>query len=387
MSTRYLYIDDDKYGALEELIEELEFHSGEQLKIDHKQTRPMKVVAQIFKDGNYDGLLIDQKLDAVNEEGVSAGYWGTSLAQDLKTEMTQGNIPHAPMVLLSNEAVYVQYFDKDENAHNLFDYTLGKTAISTSDSFARQSSFILLGLAEAYHIALNEVMPNIGREDNLEVLLKPLLQWDEQAFKFCDKRFIEHVRSKIKDVHSVISLILNSLVRSAGVLVTETMLATRLGVEIESSQDWDALKEILKDGKYRGVFSDIKERWWFSKIEDWWYDNNVHSNVLRSLTATERVAAISDFTGLINLVPISPKYKNGKQSEKFWVNCVVSDTPLDPADAILVSKPELMSWEQPLYLDPQMTHDRLYDRNKYPVHPDYQKKVKPMYWRLTRGGE
>ncbi|WP_212578103.1 hypothetical protein, partial [Vibrio parahaemolyticus] len=71
----------------------------------------------------------------------------------------------------------------------------------------------------------------------------------------------------------------------------------------------------------------------------------------------------------------------------YWVNCIVSDTPLAICDAILVSKPDLMSWAQPIYLDPQVTHDREYDRDKYPVHKDYQDKVIPLYERLTKDGD
>jgi hypothetical protein len=386
MPIKYLYIDDDKLEHLEELITELEYHGSEQLDITHNQTKPMKDIVRMFAEGGYDGLIIDQKLDAVNEDGVSAGYWGTSLAQNLRTEMTEGNIAQAPIVLLSNEDVYVQYFDKDENAHNLFDFTLGKTAVSTCESFAYQASQILLGLADAYHIALTHIKPRVTSEDSVEELLRPLLKWDENAFKYCDKRFIDHIGAKKRDVHSLISLILNSLVRSAGILLTEKMLATKLGVDIERSSDWEPLKERLANSKYKGVFSGIKERWWFSRIEDWWYESDPQLNALRALTAHERVETIIRLTGLTDLTPITPKYSNGKQSEKYWVNCIVSDTPLDPADAILVSKPELMAWEQPLYLDPQITHDRLYDRNKYPVHSDYQKKVKPLFWRLTRSG-
>ncbi|MCG9557921.1 hypothetical protein [Vibrio kanaloae] len=387
MSIKYLYIDDDKTSDLEELITELEFHSGGRLNITHIQTRPMNEVQTEFLNGGYDGIIIDQKLDAANENGVVAGYWGTSLAQNLRTEMIGDHLPHAPIVLLSNEAVYVQYFDKDESAHNLFDFTLGKTALSKCDRVAHQASHILLGLADAYHIAQTQVQSIVGIEKSIERLLAPLLQWDDKAYKYADKRFIEHINSKMHDTHTLISLILNSLVRSGGMLVTEKMLATRLGIDIERSADWESLKPLFECARYQGVFASIKERWWFSRIEDWWYENNVHSNVLRALTAKERVEAIKVFTGLNNLVEITPKYTNGKQSEKFWVNCIVSETPLDPADALLVSRPDLMPWELPLYLDPQTTHDREYDRTKYRVHTDHQKKVKPLYWRLTRSGE
>ncbi len=387
MSTKYLYVDDDETQKLEELIAELEFHAGGQLKITHTQTRPMKEIQRMFSEGGYDGLMIDQKLDAANEKGDVAGYWGTSLAQDCRTEMIGNQMEVAPIVLFSNEDVYVKYFDKDQSAHNLFDYTVGKTKVSKSESYAYQASHILIGLATSYKIAKENVIPKIGSSAKIQEILGPLLNWNDNVYKYCDKRFVEYAESKLEDVHTLISLILHNLVRSAGMLVTESMLATRLGVDIQRSKGWDEFKMLLEDSKYRGVFSSLKDRWWFSAIEDWWYDNELNDQPLRGLTAIERVESIKEVTGCEGLVPLVPKYTNGTQSEKYWVNCIVSDTPLDICDAILVSKPDLMSWEQPIYLDPQVTHDREYDRDKYPVHKDYQDKVKPLYERLTKDGD
>jgi|GEM_PF-628989 len=383
MPIRYLYVDDDETEKLEELIAEVHFHAGGELEITHTRTNPMKVIQQMFVDGRYDGLMIDQKLDAANEDGVTADYWGTALAQNFRTEMIGGQIENAPIVLFSNEDVYVQYFDKDESAHNLFDFTLGKTALSKSERYAYQASHILIGLAKAYNIARSQVQPLISSKATRQEVFAPLLAWDDSIFKFIDKRFLECAEAKSHDIHTLISLILNTLVRSAGMLVTESMLTTRLGIDVESSSDWSNLKAQFESFKYSGVFASLKERWWFSRIEDWWYENEVSSQSMRGLTATERVDAIKQITGFQNLKPILAKYTNGQQSEKYWVNCVVSETPLDPYDAILVSKPDLKPWEQPLYLDAQITYDREYSKAKYPVHSDYQKKVRPLYNRLT----
>ncbi|EOX4432435.1 hypothetical protein ACIL2V_002606 [Vibrio alginolyticus] len=386
MPIRYLYVDDDQTEKLEELIKELIYHSGDQLEIVHTQTRPMKEIQKLFEEGNFDGLMIDQKLDAANELGDIAGYWGTSLAQDCRTEMIGGQMKTAPIVLFSNEEVYVRYFDKDQSAHNLFDFTLGKTAVSKFEQYAHQASHILIGLACSYQIAQKHILTNMGTGISTQEMLAPLLGWDESIYKYTDSRFIEYIESKFEDIHTLISLILNNLVRSAGILVTEPMLATKLGVDFAKSEDWDNLKKLLSASKYSGVFSTLKERWWFSKVEDWWYDCEVSHHPMRGLTSLERVEAIKQATGLTQLIPIQPKYKNGIQSEKFWINCIVSDTPLDICDAILVSKPDLMPWEQPIYLDPQITYERDYSRERYPVHKDYQQKVKPIYQRLMDDG-
>lgn len=385
MLIKYLYIDDDETIRIQPLIDELEYHSNGELEITHSRVKPMQEIRCMFIEGNYDGLIIDQKLDAVNEDGVSVDYWGTSLAQNMRTEMIgDPSVPSSPIVLLSNEDVYLRFFDSDESAHNLFDFTFGKTQVSRDEQFAIKASKIITELAKAYIIARQYIPTLRARGVNNQQLLEPLLQWNDDIYEYTDSRFIEYVASKSHDLHILVSLLLNTFVRSAGILVTEEMLATKLGIDVSASGDWDKLLSVLETYKYRGVFSNLKDRWWMSRVEDWWYDI-CDNQTLRALTAEERVNVIKRSLGFENLVPIKPKYSNGKQSQKFWVNCIVSGTPLDPYDAIVANKPDLMAWEQTIYLDPETTFLRLHTP-KFSVHPDYQKKVKPLYMRLTSNG-
>ncbi|HGE6045646.1 TPA: hypothetical protein ACGGSH_003659, partial [Vibrio cholerae] len=97
MPIKYLYIDDDETSRIQPLIDELEYHSKGELKIIHTRVRPMQEIRCMFIDGKYDGLIIDQKLDAVNEYGDSVDYWGTSLAQNMRTEMIgDPSVPSSP---------------------------------------------------------------------------------------------------------------------------------------------------------------------------------------------------------------------------------------------------------------------------------------------------
>lgn len=385
MPIKYLYVDDDETSRIKPLIDELEYHSNGELEIVHTRVRPMQEIRCMFIDGKYDGLIIDQKLDAVNEYGKSVDYWGTSLAQNMRTEMIgDPSVPSSPIVLLSNEDVYLRFFDSDESAHNLFDFTFGKTQVSRDEEFAKKASKIISELGKAYALA-RRTIPSLKeqRVSNKE-LLEPLLCWNDDLYEYTDTRFVEYVVSKSHDLHILISLLLNTFVRSAGILITEEMLATKLGVDINNSEDWEALLDRIEPYAYNGVFSNLKKRWWMSGIEDWWYEIH-HEQTLRALTADERVEVLKSNLELEKLVSIAPKYSNGKQSKKFWVNCIVSGTPLDPYDAIVANKPDLMPWEQTIYLDAEVTFNRKHTP-KFSVHPDFQAKVKPLYTRLTSNG-
>lgn len=383
MLIKYLYIDDERKDDIHPLVQELEHFSDGKMQIEHIRVRSMKDITTKFVTESFDGLIIDQKLDAANEDGITFDYWGTSLAQNLRTDMIGLSAPVSPIVLMSNEAIYVEFYDADESAHNLFDFTIKKGMVAECEEYASKVSKILYYLAEAYKIAREDVAPNIQSQDYKSFdLLEPLLKWDEATFQYTDKRFIESAISKSKDIHALISLILNSLVRSAGTLVSEDMLATKLGIDVKKSPDWGNLLASFDIAKYRGIFSNLKPRWWMSRIEDVWYEKYTKNQTLRALTAQERVDALKQIFNLDGLFPITPKYTNGLQSEKFWVNCIVTGTPLDPSDALIASKVDLQPWEQPLYLDPQTVNDRLH-YPKYSVHPDYQNKVKVLYKRLT----
>ncbi|EPL9568805.1 hypothetical protein MMK73_000858 [Providencia rettgeri] len=379
---KYLYIDDDSNSIIKPFKDELTSFDCN-LVIEHMQPTSMKKIINKFIEDRFDGLIIDQKLDAVNENKESVDYWGTSLAQNFRTEMIGKIVPPSPIILLSNEDVYTKYFDTDESAQDLFDFTLSKRNVASDTIYAEKASKIIYSLAEAYSIA--RVSIPVDTIDSISTfdLLAPLLQWNEQIYKFTDARFLEYLKLKSHDIHTLVSLILNNFVRSAGILVTERMLATKLGIDIEHSNDWEKLKNKFISYKYNGVFSSIKDRWWMSRIEDWWFECCSGTEVLRALTATERVNAIKLFTSLENLEPIKSKYKNGMQSEKYWVNCIVSGTPLDPYDALPIIKLDQMQWEEQIYLDPEVVYNRGH-KPKYSVHPDYQSKVKPLYRRLSK---
>ncbi|EMQ2878972.1 hypothetical protein V9N52_004329, partial [Vibrio navarrensis] len=227
MPIKYLYVDDDETSRIKPLIDELEYHSNGELEIVHTRVRPMQEIRCMFIDGKYDGLIIDQKLDAVNEYGKSVDYWGTSLAQNMRTEMIgDPSVLSSPIVLLSNEDVYLRFFDSDESAHNLFDFTFGKTQVSRDEEFAKKASKIISELGKAYALA-RRTIPSLKeqRVSNKE-LLEPLLCWNDDLYEYTDTRFVEYVVSKSHDLHILISLLLNTFVRSAGILITEEILAT-----------------------------------------------------------------------------------------------------------------------------------------------------------------
>ncbi len=371
MPIRYLYIDDDTTNDLKPLIDQLKRASNGQLEIDHYRVMAMSAVRQLFSENNYDGLIVDQKLDAPNEKNENVDYYGTSLAQNFRTDMAASEITSSPIILLSNEKQFVKYYDPDESSHNLFDYVMKKDQL-VDNLFARKSTLLMTSLVDAYSIA-RQLKTDISEDVTLDYLA-PLFQWNKQVSEFVDSRFVEYVKSKLSDPHALVNSIYSTLIRSAGSLVTEQMLATKLGINIENSSDWIKLIELFNEGKYQGIFSELKERWWFSSIEDWWEDICEGGSYLQGLTCEERVEIIKGSTGLNELSPIQIKYVDGDQSQKLWVNCIVSGTPLDPYDALRARDPLLKAWEQPKYLDIASVLKREAKDKGYLVHTEDQAK-------------
>lgn len=380
MSTSFLYIDDDEYQDLSRLISKL--NSDEEISIEHVQVMDIPDVLAKYKQGSYSGFIIDQELTKMSQERKRVAYHGTTLAQHLRTEMTTGSIPHCPIILLSNNRVIVETFKPDDTSADLFDYVIVKDSL-TAPEFVERAQLTLKDAVEAYQIA-NEVKSS---DDISDSAIKKLLSCDDAQFKYLDSRFKDFLRSKSGMPHAMVSLIYTTLVRSAGTLVTEKMLATKFGVDVNNSADWWRLTQELSFAKYLGVFANLKPRWWMSSINQWWYNNSASGVPLQSLSCVERVKELKEIFGFEHLNPIEIKYLGRDQSDKVWVNCVVSGTPLDPYDALRARETGLMPWEQPKYLDIVTVLKREHIKKGYKIHSDDIDKKDLLKSRLVADGD
>lgn len=178
--------------------------------------------------------------------------------------------------------------------------------------------------------------------------IKSILQIDITNIR--DARFITTFNEQLKQpIHNVAKFILVELLKRQGLLISEEILAARLGIDLKRSADWNTfLERILSSIKYVGVFSDYWMRWWMPLLEKWW--NSVSpNNYLRSLSAIERVEIIKKETGFNNLIPIEKSEKSS--SNTFWTICKGSHIPIDTIDGlILVNQDNLYPWQDKEYV-------------------------------------
>ncbi|CAM3931333.1 protein-PII uridylyltransferase [Rahnella bruchi] len=370
-STKFMYIDDDSIEDLHRQIEQIVDNSSGRLVIELHNPMPMNQYLGILHANDYDGIIIDQKLDLPNNaQGTPyrADYFGAALAQNFRTHMAAktDHMQQLPIVLMSNEKNLIDYYNPDESSHNLFDLVINKIQLRDAkcgEYFAKY----MLSLSQSYKIL------------STEYKLENLLNCDKQTLSLLDPRFISYLESKNGDPYATTFAITSTLIKSAGILVTEEMLATKLGIDIEKSKSWDDIKELLISFKYQGVFSEIRERWWFTFIENWW-ETEIDKTTLKALTSYQRVDLLREKLSIQELCPLEPSYPN--QSSKFWVNCVVSKKPLDPYDALRAESHDLKPWEQPKYLDIiSVLETRALDAG-FKIHPDDRYKREVLKQRL-----
>jgi hypothetical protein len=136
-------------------------------------------------------------------------------------------------------------------------------------------------------------------------------------------------------------------VLAPGVLVDETWLSTRLGIDLRSA-DWEFVKKQFKNAQYLGVLSDYYSRWWMHLIENWWEITFPIGIRLENLTAQERVDQIKTTLKLEHLQPLQ-KLPESKDSH-FWFVCKVTQKPLTAADGLLLMENVKKEWHEPSYI-------------------------------------
>lgn len=295
------------------------------------------LVSKIIK-ANPAALVMDLQLDenpaADCDNGQHPTYTAQSVAQELRTKMDAGNIKPFPIVLTSVQIKFDKLYEKNLNSHDLFDWTFKKGEFEY-----KELALQIEGLINGYNsLSKNraELAPILALQKKEAHFLPPAL----------DMEFRELTR-----VSSKAFFLLHELLNNNSLLIDESVLAARLGIDRKESTGWQGVLHELSECKYSGCFNEGWNRWWTHKLELWW-DAKIDTTIsLRKTPAEERVRLIKKALKKRALKHSRPIHDNF--SSRFWVVSKKTGKPLDPIDAVRIFKSDLKSWQSHDYLSPE----------------------------------
>lgn len=347
--SRYIYLDDEpstRVGGYRRAVQSEAYG----LSIVHEHPKPyenqIQALAAAHKAGNLDGLILDLRLDLMHEnddpEKDKANYRAATLAQEIRTRATEGDMPSYPIVLWSTNEKLRKSYDTDDTSHDLFDLKSVKDDILDEGS-AKYIAEKLVALAEGYKsvTALRKTKP-----DELFIYLgfnkKPI---------FLDERIYIHLRSQDGPLptHEYARFIVRELLETAGPLVDKDALAARLGIDLKQSPGFDQLVETLfADAGYKGPFNGGWPNWWFAIVEEIWRNLPGCPGALRNLAAEKRVEFLKQTTGISEITDAKVAFANERTT--FWTVCQATLRPLDPRDGYLIDKQPKYPWQDREYV-------------------------------------
>ena len=338
----YLCIDDQPEETIRPLLTPLEQADG---KLNFLRMHPTEIgqqiakIIELTKSSECFGLLLDLRLDMdADQEGNRVIYRGPTLAQELRTRMAEGgekNLTSFPIILWSVNQKFSQSYFNDDTSHDLFDLVVNKDDIVSSQRLALET----ISLARGYK-TLSAYIKNVSKHSD------KILGLEKEELITLDPRLLEAIQTS--SISDLALTILKKIIKREGVLVDEETLAARLGVNSEESgTEWDAVLNALTDSKYKGVFHDGWNRWWWHKVENWWSTLHSRKGTIRRIGSRERanVINLNLGTNLIAAEPISSEY-----SDKFYTLCKATKCPIDTIDGIKILCNDLSPWEDPPYV-------------------------------------
>lgn len=330
MVTQYFYIDDDPQSSSK--IQGFECDNLTIKVVQHQNSWEEQMLYLKNNEQYIDGLILDLKLDDYqNKDHIRASFRGTSLAQEIRTRQKECALKGFPIILFSaNDKVELAL---ENSGKDLFDIYIDKSNICDK-SFSIYTSQ-MISLVKGYC-----KLQSSKNDDEIFCIDRSLL----------DSRFLSEFDSlKSSPTHIQARFLITELLEKQGLLLNEDVLAARLGIDKEKSNDWNLLKMKLVHTQYKGVFSEGWTRWWMPLIDVWWSKELKANVLLRTTNAKERVERIQDFYHLNDLTVAERIDKSN--SDEFWTVCMAYNRPLDPVDGLLIQgQDNLYPWQEPTYV-------------------------------------
>lgn len=332
MKSKFIYIDDENPEALASIVNG--FNDTDLIEVELMDLSSIKNFEQLkgkIQEINPDGLIIDLRLDGEGPNRLS--FPATTLAQDLRTMVASGTIKPVPLILCSTSSKMRATYDIDKSSHDLFDYKFEKSITPDWNKLSRK----LQSLSSSY-LWLNKEKRNIDtilNRTDLHLL-------DSRAFERLQDKEVQN------QVNDITQFVINELFHHPGLLIRESILAARYGIDIEKSKEgWARIKEsLLVPCKYTGILSEGWERWWADKTEEIFKTRT--DRRLQELNASQRVEYLKKL-GFDNITEANPLPYC--RSSEFWTICEAYKKPLDPLEGFKIYEVnEPKPWQEAKYI-------------------------------------
>lgn len=321
---QYIYIDDDPKTAVP-LAKQ--FNEKDKLNCEFVQCNAdFNVQIDFFDHHSLSGLILDLRLS----DKTNARYRGTTLAQQIRTSQKEGTLRSFPIILFSANDNLQKSMELSD--YNLFDYCFDKDD-NDDDATIESNKLKLIAIAKAYETSFS--FDSLGINES-----------------YLDERLVyefKKVSNQPKNV--VVKFLITQILEKQGVLIDESVLFARLGVDRFQISDDDValIKKKLSTIEYTGILSEGWKRWWAPKLEELWETEIEKGTYLRSISAKHRVEKFSQFFGIEQL-PIRNRIPMAN-SDRFWTVCKDSHLPLDPVDGFLIQgQDSFYPWQEKEYV-------------------------------------
>jgi len=372
MPINYVCLDDEanKVKPIVQLLEQ----ASPDLKIDVRTPVQFDEEIRQISKLKFDGLLLDLRLDrAADDDGVRVNYRALSLAQELRTRMTESEITPFPILLWSVDDNFKVSYDKDETSHDLFDRQYYKASITDNKALIARE---MIALAKGYK-TISGLKSKTVKSIYTRIIDLP------DAFDILDARIAGDIaENRSYPAHVFARSVLRNLILGSGPLIDEQLLAARLGVDIGKSPDWTKLKaKFAAPAAYTGVFSEAWPRWWMFALSSAW--SKIHPTAaLQRLEAEERVQILRKALRLPQLAAADPLVEG--YDRRYWYVCKLLHAPISPTDAVQLSV-DRREWQDGIYGSLKAILERMHKSNGYEIHPFERARIDELMASLRNG--
>lgn len=348
MKKRYkaVLIDDEELNKLTPITDRLSKTMLFNIEILQPKTWDSRFIKELNSISNTcDCIILDWRLDQhMISDGYNVTYKGAELCQLIRRKAAEKKFRSLPVFLWSTDQNLGHSYTDDFTSHDLFD------RIYKKDKDLRGPDLIQSGKEMIYFIEFYKLFRSIKRNYNVNDFLSILgltdgnAHWlDERAKEF----LIGLLSYKTPRIPMFSRFIYRDIIRASGILISENLLAARLGVDTKKSKGWKNVLDhkAIKAIQYDGFFeSDEQPLFWMQGLYEFWLKAAPNENSLFITPAEKRVESISDFLNIDRLTPL-----NGK-GKYFWYLDNVSGNPIDPDYGKQDPRNVKFTWQDPLFV-------------------------------------